>query len=165
MSGQGKRVARDMLLNTAVVFSLAAVVGFVMLAPEPLVALAYTAVPYAAVAVLFAGAAVLSWGSYQLAPMPVVRNFVWICGYGAVVFVLFEFIAVPFLRQAALARFLILALLVNGTYAHFIQRLLYVIEPLEQAGQLAHLPRWACVGVRWARWYNQRWGLRRERDE
>lgn len=162
---EAKPMVRNLILNTAVVVSLAVVLAFILFAPEVFVGLVYTAVPYWLVAMLFFGAAVLSWGSYRLAPMPVVRNFVWICGYGAMVFVLFEFVTIPFVRQAALARFLLLALLINGTYAHFLQRLLYVIEPLERAGRMGSLPKWATIGVRWARWYNQKWGQARYSNE
>jgi hypothetical protein len=142
--GQEKGTAvREWLSNLLLSAMVGMVLAFLLLAPEWWVGLAYRAVPYTAVAVLFAFGAVMSWGSYKLAPMPVVRNFMWICVYGSIIFALFALEMVSPMRQLAMARFLVLALLLNGVYAHWLQRLIYIIEPLDRAGALPPMPWWA----------------------
>jgi hypothetical protein len=154
--GQEKGTAvREWVSNLLLAVMVGLLLAFLLLAPEDWVSLVYLAVPYTAVALLFAFGAIMSWGSYKLAPMPVVRNFMWICGYGSIIFVLFALELVPPVRQLAMARFLVLALLLNGVYAHWLQRLVYIIEPLDRAGVLPLLPLWARWWVFTARRYNQ----------
>lgn len=150
---------RSLALNSAVIGSLAAAVLFMVAAPLGWVTAVYGAVPFWAMAVLFGVGAVVSHGSYLLAPMPVVRNFIWICMYGTAVFTLFA--AVPELppeRQAALARLLLILLVTNGVYAHFIQRLRFVIVPLYEMGVMSNPPRWAMAGIRAMRWLDKKQG-------
>jgi hypothetical protein len=151
--GQEKGTAvREWVSSLLLAMMLGALLAFLLLAPEAWVALAYVAVPYTAMAVLFALGCVVSWGSYKIVPMPVVRNFVWICLYGTIVFVLFALEAVPLVRQLAMARVLVLVLLLNGVYAHWIQRVLYIMEPLDRAGVLPDMPWWAKRWISAARW-------------
>jgi hypothetical protein len=155
---------REWVSNFLLAVMVGVVLAFLLLAPEWWVSLAYVAVPYTAVAVLFAFGALVSWGSYKLAPMPVVRNFMWICLYGSIIFTLFALELVSPVRQLAMARFLVLALLLNGVYAHWLQRLIYIVEPLDRAGVLPPLPWWAQWWLKLARWYNQ-WREQGGRDD
>jgi len=150
---------RALAMNGAVVSAMAMAVLFMLLAPLDWLTAVYGAIPFWAMAMLFGVGAVVSHGSYLLAPMPVVRNFMWICTYGAAVFVLFA--AVPDMssvRQAALARLLLIMLVGNGVYAHFIQRLRYVILPLYEMGAMPHPPAWAMLGIRAMQWWDRRVG-------
>jgi hypothetical protein len=154
---------RSWLLNGLVVGGLVGVLALFLFAPLPAVSLMYALVPYGVVALLFAVGAAVSAGSYRLAPMPVVRNFVWICLYGTIVYLILWLWPLELARQVAMTRFLILLLLANGVYAHFLQRLLYIIEPLCREGVLRP-PWWAEGGLWLAGWVNTYAGRDRRGD-
>jgi hypothetical protein len=151
-----KRTVSEFLRSAVVVCCLAVVITFLLFAPLEAVGLLYNSISFLGMVVLFGLGAVVSALSYYLAPMPTVRNFTWVCLYGAGIF--FAFWALPelsILRQAALARILLILLVVNGTLAHFLQRLLYVIHPLYEAGLMSELPRWAVWPVSLVTKYNK----------
>jgi hypothetical protein len=151
---------RSWLLNGLVVGGLVGVLAGFLYAPLPAVSLLYELVPYWLGASIFAVGVAVSAGSYRLAPMPVVRNFVWICLYGTITYTILWLWPLEPVRQVTMTRFIILLLLANGVYAHFLQRLLYIIEPLCREGVLRP-PWWAVWGVRLASWVNDHAGRRR----